>query len=81
MTEKRRISTRNRGEPPLKKRALSPTSPPVSAAPPPPPPTEPLKAGLPVRLAEGRPLPTLPKPQDTSLSNESYHTIAERLVD
>ena len=80
MTEKRRVSTRNRGEPPLKKRALSPLRPPVSAPQPTPPRTEPLKAGLPIRLVDGRPLPTLPEPQDPCLPNTSYQTIAERLA-
>jgi len=79
MSEKRRLSTRNRGEPPLKKRALSPPPPPAVAAPPPPP-NEPLMEGLPVRLKEGRPLPTLSKVQDQSLPRKSHQTISERSV-
>lgn len=83
MTEKR-MSTRNRGEPPLKKRALTPTPPP----PPPPraPPAKSAKApepvelreeGLPVKLIEGRPLPTLPEPQDVALSAKAFQSISE----
>lgn len=84
MTEKRRLSTRNRGEPPLKKRALTPPPPPAPsrAAPahPPLPPTEPIVEGLPVRLRDGQALPTLLEPQNSSLSDKVYQTVAERLV-
>ena len=78
--EKRRLSTRNRGEPPLKKRTLSP---PVTPRAPPPPtapsqPPEPVEEGLPFRLKDPRLLPTLPEPQDLDLSDQEYQTIAER---
>ena len=77
--DKRRLSTRNRGEPPLKKRALTP---PVPRAPPPPsaPPqqTEPMEEGLPFRLKDPRLLPTVPEPQDLDLSNQEYQTVSER---
>ena len=75
MSEKR-MSTRNRGEPPLKKRALTPL--------PPKPPTAPSKPadikeeGLPAKLIDGRPLPTVPEPQDVSLSSQAFQTISER---
>ena len=78
--DKRRLSTRNRGEPPLKKRALTPPAP--SRAPPPPsaPPAtiEPREEGLPFRLKDPRLLPTLPEPQDANVSTEEYQTISER---
>ena len=75
--EKRRLSTRNRGEPPLKKRALTPPAP-SRAAPPPTQPNEPLEEGLPTRIKDPRLLPTLPEPQDPNLSNKEYQTISER---
>ena len=78
--EKRRLSTRNRGEPPLKKRALTPPvaprAPPPSTAPPQTP--EPVEEGLPFRLKDPRLLPTLPEPQDLDLSAQEYQTISER---
>ncbi|KAK4692356.1 hypothetical protein P7C71_g4830, partial [Lecanoromycetidae sp. Uapishka_2] len=80
MMEKRRLSTRNRGEPPLKKRALTPPAPPAPprAAPAlPPPPAEPIIEGLPTKLRDGQPLPTLPGPQDSSLSDKAYQTVSE----
>lgn len=83
MSEKRRLSTRNRGEPPLKKRALTPPPPPApprAAAAVLPPPAEPIIEGLPVRLREGQPLPTLPESQDSSLPDKAYQTVPERLV-
>lgn len=75
MTEKRRISTRFRGEPPFKKRATTP--------PPPPPPAlaavEPVvHSGLPTRLQDGQKLPTLSRQQDPDLPSSEYHSIAER---
>ena len=79
MSEQRRLSTRNRGEPPLKKRAMSPPTPSTAPAPLPPP-AEPLKEGLPTKLKEGRPLPTLSEPQNQSLPVTSHQTIAERFA-
>ena len=79
MMEKRRLSTRNRGEPPLKKRAMTPPAPP--RAPPssaPPDPIEPMEEGLPFRLKDPRLLPTLPEPQHGDLSPQAYQTISER---
>lgn len=81
--EKRRLSTRNRGEPPLKKRALSPpvvtprANPPPSA---PPQPVEPMEEGLPFRLKDPRLLPTVLEPQDLDLSAQDFQTISERLA-
>ncbi|CAD6579627.1 MAG: hypothetical protein ASARMPREDX12_009315 [Alectoria sarmentosa] len=78
--DKRRLSTRNRGEPPTKKRALSPPAPPRAPLPPPsapPQPTEPMEEGLPFRLKDPRLLPTLSEPQDANLSTQAYQTIAE----
>ena len=77
--DKRRLSTRNRGEPPMKKRALTPPAPPR----PPPPsalpqPTEPMEEGLPFRLKDPRILPTLSEPQDPNLSTQDYQTVSER---
>ncbi len=77
MSENRRLSTRNRGEPPLKKRALTPP-PPAAAPAPPPPPTEPTLGGLPVKLRDGRPLPTLSERQRLDLSTTAYQSISER---
>ena len=83
MSEKR-MSTRNRGEPPQKKRALTPTPPPPPAraastktAKAPPEPVEVKEEGLPVKIVEGRPLPTSPEPQDANLSNKAFQSIAE----
>ena len=78
--EKRRLSTRNRGEPPLKKRALTPPVTPRAPPPPtvPPQPPEPVEEGLPFRLKDPRLLPTLPEPQDLDLSAQEYQTIVER---
>lgn len=78
--EKRRLSTRNRGEPPLKKRALTPLITPRAPPPPPTPPqpTEPMEEGLPFRVKDPRLLPTLPEPQDSDLSTQEYQTISER---
>ena len=78
--EKRRLSTRNRGEPPLKKRALTPPVTPRAPPPPtaPPQPPEPVEEGLPFRLKDPRLLPTLPEPQDLDLSAQEYQTISER---
>lgn len=64
---------RNRGEPPLKKRALTP--------PPAPPPTMVEKAvpqGLPLKLQENQVLPTLSELQDQSLLDANYQNIADR---
>ena len=78
MSEKRRLSTRYRGEPPPKRRALTP--PPPTPPAPPPRPVEPTELGLPIRLRDGQPLPTLPEPQETKLSDRTYQSISERSV-
>lgn len=77
--DKRRLSTRNRGEPPMKKRALTPPAPPRAPLLPsiPPQPAEPMEEGLPFRLKDPRLLPTLSEPQDASLSTHAYQTISE----
>ncbi|KAL8784012.1 MAG: hypothetical protein Q9195_009222 [Heterodermia aff. obscurata] len=71
-TEKRRKSTRNRGEPPFKKRA---------ATPPPAPQPQPTAAenekGLPLKLQESQILPTLTKMQDQALPDIEYQSIME----
>ena len=79
MTEPRRISTRYRGEPPPKKRAVTPTPPPAPATHPKPIPipAEPIEEGLPVKLREGQPLPTLTQPQDTDISTKAFQAISE----
>ena len=79
MAEPRRISTRYRGEPPPKRRALTPTPPPVTPphAKPIPIPIEPVEEGLPVKLREGQSLPTLSEVQDTDLSTKAFQTISE----
>ena len=82
------MSTRNRGEPPLKKRALSPPPPPAPTRAPPPkaapsplqPPAELTIEGLPLRLRDGQHLPTLSEPQDLNLHDNNYQSIAERSV-
>ncbi|KAF6226922.1 hypothetical protein HO133_008363 [Letharia lupina] len=77
--DKRRLSTRNRGEPPMKKRALTPPAPPRAPPAPsaPPQPTDPKEEGLPFRLKDSHLLPTLPEPQDANLSIQEYQTISE----
>ncbi|KAL9628475.1 MAG: hypothetical protein Q9164_007262 [Protoblastenia rupestris] len=79
MSEPRRISTRYRGEPPPKKRALTPTPSPAPPAPAKDAPAaaEPLEQGLPNKLREGQPLPTLPEPQDASSSSKLFQSISE----
>ena len=75
MTERRRTSTRFRGEPPLKKRATTPPPPP----PPAPAAVEPVvHSGLPTRLQDGQRLPTLSRQQDPDLPSSEYRSIAER---
>ena len=71
MTEKRKPSTRNRGEPPLKKRLPTPTPPPI--------PSEPVEEGLPVRLKDDQELPTFFAPQERDLPIEDYQSVSERL--
>ncbi len=78
MTEKRKLSTRNRGEPPLKKRESTPLPPPPP--PPPPPQVVPVEEGLPVKLKDGQPLPILPEQQVVDLSISDFQTISERFV-
>ena len=73
--EKRKPSTRNRGEPPLKKRQSSPPPPQ-----PPQRPKAPVEEGLPVKLKDGQPLPTLAEQQDAKLSIAEFQSIAERFV-
>ena len=79
MSEKRRPSTRYRGEPPLKKRAITP--PPPLPAPPAPAALEPVvNGGLPTKLQDGQKLPTLSEQQDLSLPATEYQSIAERYL-
>lgn len=76
MSEKRRPSTRYRGEPPAKKRATTPTPPPQPR--PPPTPAAPAEDdSLPTRLQDGQKLPTLPEPQDLELRDSEYQNISE----
>ena len=72
MSEKRRLSTRNRGEPPLKKRPLTP--PPL----PPPPASTETQKGLPSRLQDNQNLPILKERQDPALPDSEYQSIMER---
>lgn len=74
MAEKRKPSTRNRGEPPLKKRLLTPTPPPPA-----PEPSEPVEEGLPVKVKDNDELPTLPVQQEKDLPLTDYQSISERL--
>lgn len=69
MTEKRKPSTRNRGERPVKKPPATPT--------PSPKPPDPIHDGLPVKLKADQELPTLPTPQSSDLSTTEYQTISE----
>jgi len=69
MVEKRKLSTRARGEP-LTKRA--PTPPQASS------PSELLDVGLPTKLQDAKALPTLNEPQPNALSAREYQNIAER---
>lgn len=84
MSEPRKPSTRNRGEPPKKR----PSTPPPKAPPPKkraaspapkPPPPEPAEQGLPTKLRDGQPLPTLPEQQGDEALLKGYQGIAERL--
>ncbi|KAA6410607.1 MAG: hypothetical protein FRX48_06029 [Lasallia pustulata] len=82
MSEPRKPSTRNRGEPPKKR----PSTPPPKAPPPKkraaspapkPPPPEPVEQGLPTKLRDGQPLPTLPEQQGEEALLKGYQGIAE----
>lgn len=83
MSELRKPSTRNRGEPPKKRPSTPPQKPPppkkraVSPAPKPPPPAS-FEDGLPAKLRDGQPLPTLPEPQGDETLMKGYQGIAER---
>ena len=85
MSERRKPSTRYKGEPPPKRRASPSPPPPVHKAPkqihkPAQPETVEPEVGLPVKLKENQPLPTLPIPQDLDLPKGSYQDINERLA-
>ena len=75
MIERRKPSTRYRGEPPLKRRALTP---------PPQPPLEPVaieaENGLPTKLKDGHSLPTLKESQSLTLPLNIFQDISERSV-
>ena len=73
MSEKRKPSTRYRGEPPPKRRALTPTPPPISE-----PADIELEDELPMKLREGQPLPTLKESQGLDLPTTSFQDISER---
>ena len=73
--EKRRTSARTRREPPHKKRHITPEEP-VKAEPSPEPEPERPQTPLPVRLADGKPLPTVKEPQE-DLGPE-FQTIGSR---
>lgn len=70
MAEKRKMSTRSGGEPPLKKHASSPPLPSV----------EQVEEELPISLNHGEDLPTLPIQQDKNLPDAQYQSIAARFV-
>lgn len=73
--EKRKPSTRNRGEPPVKKRpvdAKSPTPAPLPNLP------EPVDDSLPFTLKDDQELPTVPTQQDRQLSAVQFQSISER---
>lgn len=73
--EKRKPSTRNRGEPPVKKRpvdAKSPTPAPLPNLP------EPVDNSLPLTLKDDQELPTVPTQQDRQLSAVQFQSISER---
>ncbi|KAI4126265.1 MAG: hypothetical protein LQ347_005037 [Umbilicaria vellea] len=84
MSELRKPSTRNRGEPPKKRPSTPPQKPPppkkraLSPASKPPPP-ELVEEGVPTKLRDGQPLPTLPEPQSDEALMKGYQGIAERL--
>ncbi|KAL9045440.1 MAG: hypothetical protein Q9214_001512 [Letrouitia sp. 1 TL-2023] len=65
--------TRYRGEPPPKKRQLTPPPTPVTPKEHP----KPVDDGLPVKLKEGQRLPTQPERQDPTLSVSEYQSISE----
>lgn len=67
------MTTRSGGEPPAKKRALSPIHLPVT-------PLKPVEDGLPIKLTDGEELPTLSTQQSQNLSNARFQSIAERFV-
>lgn len=69
MGEKRKLSTRARGE---LQRKRTPTPPPEPISP------GVQDEGLPTRLQEGKPLPTLSEPQPIPLSTAGYQTIVQR---
>ncbi|KAG8533061.1 uncharacterized protein KY384_001844 [Bacidia gigantensis] len=78
MAEPRRMSTRFRGEPPPKKRALTPSPPPPLEKPVKhtPKPVEPVEDGLPMKLREGQAMPTLSEPQDENLPDKDFQSIS-----
>lgn len=73
--EKRKPSTRNRGEPPVKTRpvdAKSPTPTPLPKLP------ELVVDSLPLTLKDNQELPTVPRQQDRQLSAVQFQSIPER---
>ncbi|KAL9103478.1 MAG: hypothetical protein Q9163_001474 [Psora crenata] len=76
------MSTRFRGKPPLKKRALTPPTPqaPSALTRTPPSQAKPVEEGLPVCLRENQPLPTLPRSQDIGLSTKVFKSTSESSV-
>lgn len=77
MSEKRRPSTRFRGEPPAKKHATTPTPPPEPKSAPTP--AAVLDDGsLPTKLQDGQKLPILPEIQEENLRDSEYQSIPER---
>ncbi|KAI9879708.1 MAG: hypothetical protein M1830_007493 [Pleopsidium flavum] len=68
MVEKRKLSTRARGDPPRKQASTPPQEPSF---------LEPLDEGLPTKLQDGKPLPALHEQQLKNLSAREYQNIAE----
>lgn len=83
MSEPRKPSTRYRGEPPKKRPSTPPQKHPpprkrVASPVPKPPPPESVEEGLPTKLRDGHPLPTLPEQQGDEALLKGYQSIAER---
>ncbi|MCJ1312750.1 hypothetical protein MMC25_006426 [Agyrium rufum] len=77
MPEKRRMSTRSRIEPLVKKRALTPPPPPLPPTPVRVATPSPVLDRLPLRITVGEPLPTCAVAQPSNLSTKAYQTIQE----
>ena len=81
MVEKRKATTRAKGEAPAKRRASAQiieeskeTPAPEAVA------VEAVTNSLPTKLSDGKPLPTLDEPQPLDLSNKEYQSIAQRFA-